>query len=736
MSSHRPALDPRPITLLLLALAAVATAPRPAAAQSWQVDPAAATVSIEGEAYADTCSNNAPMPPGNCVERPGPGDVTGLCPPLGWGWGLAWTGYPQFDWEHEPEVDQLFPNSSFFGPTIDFGALYVTQARDMSFFPNQAEANYDGWIYADGVGSRALTIGCFLEADGNGVDDDFFTRVCGRLTAQIVAEAVGLPTGALERAYIRHDFSALGETTNSHECEDPGTAPLCAAMLLPVQEDPSHASLTMTLDVGSNVSFPVPGIAVDNLGLIPPLPWQDEGTDSNLFTGVPVVDVTATYVGEVGQTLQFPEGLSTASDSSFLALLTLYIVTHEFMTEEPFDEYMRIVPAGGAGPPHALRAGRYEITNQQYADFLNSAEHDGGATGLGSHLAFAASGLVTLTGGDLAFDPAVGGRIAYDPAAALGTRYTVPRPLGADRRSYERHPVVGLSWLGAAKFCNWLTLKRGLPAGERCYAEGPDAGDWHPVTISAADWATRDLTDTERLTLVEQYRGFRLPMDDLGPATGLIGGQVSTFNEWYKAAAYDPTAPGIARFDPGGALVPARHWAFGFGRDTIGSADANYVMSGDPFDDDDAFVGLYDGALLNPRGGGDVGDGAAFAPTASANRYGMYDLSGNVSEWGQDQAGTPADRAHRGGGFADFAPDVAANIRGGAHLAATTDAIGFRVFQATCAGDVNFDGVVDVSDLLLVLATWGQGRVPADADGSGAVAVGDLLLVLARWGSC
>jgi hypothetical protein len=48
------------------------------------------------------------------------------------------------------------------------------------------------------------------------------------------------------------------------------------------------------------------------------------------------------------------------------------------------------------------------------------------------------------------------------------------------------------------------------------------------------------------------------------------------------------------------------------------------------------------------------------------------------------------------------------------------------------------DGIVDVTDLLAVLAAWGPctGTCPADVNGSGSVDVTDLLAVLADWGAC
>ncbi len=55
---------------------------------------------------------------------------------------------------------------------------------------------------------------------------------------------------------------------------------------------------------------------------------------------------------------------------------------------------------------------------------------------------------------------------------------------------------------------------------------------------------------------------------------------------------------------------------------------------------------------------------------------------------------------------------------------------------ACCHADVSGDGVVDVNDLLAVLADWGQTGGPADIDGDGTVGVDDLLATIASWGPC
>jgi hypothetical protein len=53
-----------------------------------------------------------------------------------------------------------------------------------------------------------------------------------------------------------------------------------------------------------------------------------------------------------------------------------------------------------------------------------------------------------------------------------------------------------------------------------------------------------------------------------------------------------------------------------------------------------------------------------------------------------------------------------------------------------CLGDLDGSGFVDVNDLLVLLAAWGQGGVPADLSGDGVVNVADLLLLLGNWGEC
>ncbi|HRQ76365.1 MAG TPA: hypothetical protein PK098_10650 [Phycisphaerales bacterium] len=60
--------------------------------------------------------------------------------------------------------------------------------------------------------------------------------------------------------------------------------------------------------------------------------------------------------------------------------------------------------------------------------------------------------------------------------------------------------------------------------------------------------------------------------------------------------------------------------------------------------------------------------------------------------------------------------------------------------DSNCLSDLNFDGRVDVLDLLILLGSWGpcpaSGCCLADLNGSGTVDVQDLLILLVNWGLC
>lgn len=97
----------------------------------------------------------------------------------------------------------------------------------------------------------------------------------------------------------------------------------------------------------------------------------------------------------------------------------------------------------------------------------------------------------------------------------------------------------------------------------------------------------------------------------------------------------------------------------------------------------------------------------------------------------------------RWGDYAGAEPDPALSGRFWVGHEWTDSASAWRTWIAPvvvvtpCPGDATSDGVVDVVDLLDVLAAWGAlGDVPQDVTGDGVVSIADVLLVLAAWGPC
>ena len=187
---------------------------------------------------------------------------------------------------------------------------------------------------------------------------------------------------------------------------------------------------------------------------------------------------------------------------------------------------MLLVPGGGqpSGPEYDFYMSKYEITNDEYVRFLNDAQSNTN-NARGSNMFFDALGTAWLSPNmqreqDELFD-LHDSRIEYDPDAPLGTRYVVTPHVSPQGGSYSNHPVVGVSWYGAIKYCNWLTIDTGRGDDEVCYREGTNTLDWAPVTCSSTNWMSGFFTPEERREWLAR-QGFRLPMDNCAtPFRGL-----------------------------------------------------------------------------------------------------------------------------------------------------------------------------------------------------------------------
>jgi len=359
--------------------------------------------------------------------------------------------------------------------------------------------------------------------------------------------------------------------------------------------------------------------------------------------------------------------------------------------------------------------GTHLVTNAEFATFLNDAlshpDDERGAylyfdsTTGGVYINSQEQGQIGVGLGARTvkmFSPSLTGQIVF----AKGTYRAATSPT-----DFSHHPIAGVSWYGALKYCNWLTIDQGMLPSERCYAEATDAdiSAWHPVSISTANWAARELTDAEREILTRDYRGYRLPMDDGAFNTTPAGDAPDAYNEWYLAAAWNPM------------LNPPRDTLYGFGRDALTVVDANFRGSGDAFDNGSTPVDYY--------------------VAANGNAFGIQDMTGNVYQWMQDRFSThPGNlgfRALRGGSWND--PIEAASLRVASRSFTRPERvdgqIGFRVGRTLPepTGDLDLDGDIDSADLaeFSLGLTGPAGRVfPAwsafDFDADGDVDLMDL----------
>jgi formylglycine-generating enzyme required for sulfatase activity len=386
------------------------------------------------------------------------------------------------------------------------------------------------------------------------------------------------------------------------------------------------------------------------------------------------------------------------------------------------------------GPTYTYEISKYEITNAEYCTFLNDAEliqqsdpDDPRCTNMWFEPGTGNVYMTNIANRDyrLYWTSQLDSKIDYTPANSNGTRYSV-------ETGFDDHPVGTVSWFGAAKFCNWLTIHAGMDASEICYHEGSTADAWYPIT--ASNWTANGLLDSERLDLVANYRGYRLPMDGINAGTGdsICYVAANPYNEWYKAAAFDPAAPDTVRYGAwdggsfadfteclsgpkeGDSFLPPSaaclelfdypvgdgdvdlqdftrfqrvepvhepdHWVFGYGADTNTNADANLGNHGypPPFDETTP-VGFYDGVHT-------LFDGTPTNDTR--NQYALYDMCGNVAEWVSDtDLAHPWDssyRAIRGGRWTSSGPEYAVNSVRNVVIArfCTYNNIGFRIVRS------------------------------------------------------
>ena len=161
----------------------------------------------------------------------------------------------------------------------------------------------------------------------------------------------------------------------------------------------------------------------------------------------------------------------------------------------------------------AYEIGKYEITNAQYAAVLNWALAQGYLFESDGTTSYSSGGDVYVNGGD--------NQIALEVSSSYCLiEYSGGTFVPETRDGYPMadHPVVKVSWYGAAAFCNWLSEQEGLTP---CY--------------NLTTWDCIFAND-----------GYHLP----------------TEAQWERAAAWDADAN--------------RHYRYGNGSDMISLTDVNY----------------------------------------------------------------------------------------------------------------------------------------------------------------
>ncbi len=330
-----------------------------------------------------------------------------------------------------------------------------------------------------------------------------------------------------------------------------------------------------------------------------------------------------------------------------------------------------------------FRLGTYEVTNLQYVAFL-TAVATSDPNGLFNEL---------MTTSDR------GGIIRQ---GTPGDYTYVLKP------NFSNKPVNAVSWLDAARFCNWLHNDQ---------AVGPQG----PTTTEDGAY---DMSQPHDQIARKLGAKWFLPNHD----------------EWYKAAYYDPfTADADAGGTPDSGFYPTSS-------DVMPTqAQANAV--GDVANPGPNVANYDKGADWNDENGNVTTVGGCDAPCPWA----AFDLAGNVNEM-TETPGTPIPpnppdqpdplptRRIRGGDFSNQGALMGspAFLAGSLNMLAEAANIGFRVARPdTKPADLDGNGEVGIEDFLRVLGTWGPcAGCPEDFDNDGIVGITEFLTVLGSWGPC
>jgi formylglycine-generating enzyme required for sulfatase activity len=190
-------------------------------------------------------------------------------------------------------------------------------------------------------------------------------------------------------------------------------------------------------------------------------------------------------------------------------------------------------------------------------------------------------------------------------------------------------PATNVSWNEAARFVNWLNTSTGNQAAYKFTTSGVNDN----IDLWTSGEAGYDVNNKYRNSLAKYF----LP----------------SYNEWYKAAYYNPTNSTYYDYPNGSNTAPT----------AVASGTANNTA-------------VY--------GGGSVTVPADVNLAGGLSPYGVMGLGGNVNEWEEssfDRANSSVSvsRGYRGGTWSDFSSGLSSSSRGSNNPSGSSHVIGFRV---------------------------------------------------------